>query len=213
MLRFLFCLLFLVPPSASAEGTAGDFDYYVLSLSWSPNWCELEGNQRQSPQCSDTAGFGWVLHGLWPQYENGWPSYCDSLLQNPTRRQTAEMADIMGSAGSAWHQWNKHGTCSGLESADYFSLARQAYEQIIRPELLRNLTREVSLPARLIEEAFLRDNPEIDPDGLTVTCKSGAIQEVRICLTRDLDFRLCGRDVRRDCTMNDAVFQPIPPVN
>ena len=98
-MRLLMAIL-LMTGLARAEGEApGDFDYYVLSLSWSPNWCALEGDARGSPQCARGAGFGWVLHGLWPQYDRGWPSYCRTARRDPTRAQTAAMADIMGAPG------------------------------------------------------------------------------------------------------------------
>lgn len=200
------------PGRAAAEGEQpGDFDYYVLSLSWSPTFCALEGRARNNPQCADGARFGWVLHGLWPQFERGYPSNCRSALRNPSRSDTAAMADIMGNSGSAWHQWQKHGRCSGLEFDDYFALARLAYDRVNRPEVLRNLDRAVTLPATLIEEAFLKTNPGWTPDMLTITCKSGRIQEARLCLTRDLEPRTCGSDVIRDCRMGDALFSPIEP--
>ena len=202
----LFCL---VAAPLSAQNQAGAFDYYVMSLSWSPNWCALEGDDRNSPQCDASAGFGWILHGVWPQYERGYPANCATAQAPPSRGDTSVMADIMGTPGLAWHQWRKHGVCSGLSSDDYFALSRQAYAQVNRPEVLRALTREVTLPASLIEDAFLRDNPELEPDQITITCKSGYIQEARICMTRDLEFRTCGRDVIRDCAMTGAKFDPI----
>ncbi|MDF0596373.1 ribonuclease T2 [Psychromarinibacter halotolerans] len=202
--------LFLTASTAFAEGEApGDFDYYVLSLSWSPTWCALEGEASGSAQCDDEKDFGWVMHGLWPQYEDGWPSYCRNNTRNPSRSETAAMADIMGTGGSAWHQWKKHGRCAGLTSDDYFALARVAYDRITRPEVLRRLEEPVTLPASVIEDAFVKDNPGLQPDGITITCRSGRIQEARICLTRDLEFRECGADVRRDCTMSDALLDPI----
>jgi len=207
----LFALLFsLIASSAAAQDRAGVFDYYVLSLSWSPNWCLQEGAARGSPQCDENADFGWVLHGLWPQYEQGWPANCPSSFRPPSRSRTGQMADIMGTSGLAWHQWNKHGVCSGLDPDDYYALSRLAFDSITRPEVFRKLTDPVTLPASLIEEAFLRDNPDLEPDGVTITCKQGAIQEVRICLTRDLEPRRCGRDVIRDCTLPSADFAPIP---
>lgn len=203
-------LLLLSAGLARADGErAGDFDYYVLSLSWSPTWCALEGDQRGSPQCSDQAGFGWVLHGLWPQYETGWPSYCRSDAHNPSRTDTAAMADIMGSAGSAWHQWNKHGRCSGLSAVDYFALARDAYESAVRPEVFRKIKNNLRLPASVVEDAFLEADQDLSADQITITCKSGRIQEARICLTRDLVPRDCGADVVRDCTMSDAILEPL----
>ena len=208
MFRVLANLL-LWTTAAQSQDRAGAFDYYVLSLSWSPSWCAREGDARQSPQCDADADFGWVLHGLWPQYESGWPQNCPSAMTPPSRGQTAAMADIMGTSGLAWHQWNKHGVCSGLDSTDYYRLARDAFEQITRPAVLRDLDRTVTLPASLIEEAFLRDNPALTADGLTVTCAGGHIQEVRICLTRDLAPRDCAPDTRRDCTMQSAIFEPV----
>jgi ribonuclease T2 len=194
---------------ARGQDVAGSFDYYVLSLSWSPNWCVLEGDARHSPQCAQGTDFGWVLHGLWPQHARGWPQNCRTRYAEPTRTQTAGMADIMGTSGLAWYQWNKHGTCSGLSPADYYALARQAHDQITRPPVFSQLSNSVRLPASIVEAAFLRDNPGMTRDQITITCRGGHIQEARICLTRDLALRRCGEDVIRDCTLEDAVFTPV----
>ena len=205
----LAALISFVPALTMAEDEAGVFDYYVLSLSWSPNWCVLEGDARQSPQCDESHNFGWVLHGLWPQYETGWPQDCFSTHTPPSRAMTNGMADIMGTSGLAWYQWNKHGSCSGLSPVNYYALAREAYDRVTRPEVLRRLTDAVTLPAALIEEAFLRDNPDLSRDMITITCRSGHIQEARICLTRSLEPRICGADVVRDCSLDNAMFEPI----
>lgn len=195
---------------AAAKGEkSGVFDYYVLSLSWSPNWCALEGDARQSPQCDAAADFGWVLHGLWPQYHRGWPSYCPTVERAPSRAMTRDMADVMGTSGLAWHQWNKHGVCSGLSAADYYALSREAYGRIERPAVFRKLDRAVTLPASVVEDAFLAANPQLEPDMITITCKAGRIQEARICLSKTLEPVPCGRDVVRDCTATDALFAPI----
>jgi ribonuclease T2 len=193
---------------AWAEGDrAGEFDYYVLSLSWSPTWCAIEGDARNSPQCE--ADFGWVMHGLWPQYHRGWPSYCPTTQRNPSRAMTRDMADIMGTPGLAWHQWNKHGVCSGLSATDYYALSRQAYGSVVRPQVFRELDRPVKLPASVVEEAFLKANPQLEPDMITITCRDGRIEEARICLSTSLEPVPCGRDVVRDCQLDDALFAPI----
>lgn len=200
----------MVAPVAWAEGErAGEFDYYVMALSWSPTWCALEGDARQSPQCAADAEFGWVLHGLWPQYHRGWPSFCPTSERNPSRSMTAEMADIMGTSGLAWYQWNKHGVCSGLSASEYYALARDAYGTIVRPDVFRRLDTAVRLPASVVEEAFLKDNPQLEPDMITITCRQGRIQEARICLSKSLEPVPCGQDVVRDCTATDALFDPI----
>ncbi|MEM8730606.1 MAG: ribonuclease T2 [Pseudomonadota bacterium] len=205
ILILAFGLLFT--PRAGQTDTAGAFDYYVMALSWSPNWCTLEGDRKRAPQCEMPVG--WLLHGLWPQYEEGWPDYCPTSHAQPRRALTDGMADIMGSSGLAWHQWKKHGTCSGLTAEDYFRLSRLAYDRVSRPAVFRKLDDAVRLPASVVEEAFLKDNPGLSPDMLTVTCRDGYVQEVRVCLTRGMEPRVCGRDARRDCTLEDALFTPL----
>lgn len=196
--------------AARAEGErAGDFDYYVLSLSWSAAWCALEGDARDDPQCDDGRGLTFVLHGLWPQYETGWPSYCRTGERDPTRAETAAMADIMGGSGTAFYQWKKHGRCSGKSAADFYRTAREAYGTVAIPELFEEVSRPLSLPARVIEDAFLEANPGLARDQITITCKEGLIQEARVCLTQELEFRRCGDDVIRDCRLTDAVLEPV----
>ncbi|QBF33506.1 ribonuclease T2 [Thalassococcus sp. S3] len=206
-MRWLILWLLSALPLWADGEKAGIFDYYVLSLSWSPNWCALEGDARGAEQCA--RDLGWSLHGLWPQYHRGWPSYCPTTHRAPSRQMTGAMADIMGSGGLAWHQWKKHGTCSGLSAAAYFSLSRDAYRTVTRPDVFRRLDRSVKLPASVIEDAFLEANDSFEPDGITVTCRNGHIQEVRVCLSKELRPVPCGQDVVKDCTLRDAVFEAV----
>jgi ribonuclease T2 len=196
--------------SAAAEGDrAGDFDYYVMALSWSPTWCDLEGRAEGAAQCAPQRELGWVLHGLWPQYERGWPSDCPTDQPDPSRRMTGAMADIMGSGGLAWYQWKKHGRCAGLHPRDYFALSREAFDAVARPEVFRRLAEDVALPPRVVEEAWLAANPDLGPDMLTVTCRDGHVQEVRLCLSKALVPRNCAADAVRDCSLTDAVLPAI----
>ncbi|HLQ19254.1 MAG TPA: ribonuclease T2 [Tabrizicola sp.] len=196
--------------NAKADGErGGDFDYYVLSLSWSSAWCLLEGDARDDPQCNAGRGLAFVLHGLWPQYEEGWPAFCRTSERDPSRGETASMSDIMGGAGLAFYQWKKHGRCSGLSPLDYFRTARRAYERVRVPEVLTRMRESLEVPASVIEDAFLESNPGLLPDQITITCKEGLIQEVRICLSKDLKYRRCGPDVNRDCRLEDAVLEAI----
>lgn len=206
----LACLISVWSFAAAAEGErSGEFDYYVLSLSWSPNWCATTGDARRSDQCDTRHDHGWILHGLWPQFHHGYPSYCRTIERPPSRGMTAGMADIMGTSGLAWHQWKKHGTCSGLSAETYYAVSRRAYNQVNRPQVFRKLDKKVQLPASVVEDAFLRDNPDWSRDMLTITCKDGHIQEARLCLSRDLKPVPCGRDVVQDCRLKKAVFAPI----
>jgi ribonuclease T2 len=209
-MRKLVLALIMLSGSLRADGEkAGEFDYYVLALSWTPTWCALEGDARGSEQCDATKDFGWTLHGLWPQFHQGWPSFCRTSERQPSRSMTNGMSDIMGTSGLAWHQWKKHGTCSGLSAQDYYALSREAYGKVNRPALFRKLKDPVKVPAKVIEEAFLKENPLLKANTLTITCKQGRIQEARICLSKDLDPVPCGRDTIKDCSMTNALFDPV----
>ncbi|MBU3032276.1 ribonuclease T2 family protein [Paracoccus marinaquae] len=207
----LFCLalIALLPLQAPAEDVAGRFDYYVLSLSWSPAWCRQEGYARDAAQCDRGRGIDFTVHGLWPQYERGWPQDCRTDQRDPSRRESASMADLMGSGGLAWYQWQKHGRCSGLSAADYYAATRDAAARIAIPEVFEDLDRDIRLPPSVVEEAFIEANPELSRDGITVTCRDAALQEVRICLTRDLQPRDCARDVLRDCARPDILMEQV----
>ncbi|MCB2128935.1 MAG: ribonuclease T2 [Rhodobacteraceae bacterium] len=206
----LAAAMILAPFCARAGGErAGEFDYYILALSWSPTWCALTGDARGADQCDPRHDFSFTLHGLWPQHEIGWPGDCRSTARPPTRTETAAMADIMGSGGLAWHEWNKHGRCSGLSAADYFALSRRAYGSITIPKVLAGLDRDVTLPASVVEDAFIEANPGLTRPMITITCEAGRIDEARICLTRDLAPRPCGEDAARDCRMPDALMERV----
>ncbi len=202
-------LALLWATAASAGGKPGDFDYYLLSLGWSPSWCATAGDRRGDPQCDAGTGFAFTLHGLWPQYEQGWPSDCQSGRRPPTRAETAAMADIMGSAGLAWHEWQKHGSCSGQDAPGYFALARWAYQSVTVPPELEHLGRDIRLPPDLVVKAFRQANPALPADGIQVTCTAGRIEEVRICLTKDLMPRACGSDVGQGCGTGSVLMEKV----
>lgn len=198
----------LMPLPLVAEDVAGEFDYYVLALSWSPTWCATEGAGRDEPQCEPQRRVGFVVHGLWPQYERGWPDWCETTQPGPSRRESRAMEGVMPSADMAWYQWRKHGRCSGLSGSDYYRATRQAVDAVDIPPVLRMLPRDLRLEASVIEDAFIDVNPNLTRDGITVTCDDGRLDEVRICLTRDLQPRACGSDVRRDCRSMMLVEAP-----
>jgi ribonuclease T2 len=186
---YLTALALLAAPFPAA---AGDFDYYLLALTWTPSFCAAEGGGGDREQCDPDRRLGFTVHGLWPQYEEGWPEFCDATTRDPSRRDTGAMADIMGSGGLAWYQWQKHGRCTGLSAADYFAATRAAFAALRLPVIDHQRLSEAEA-----EAAFLDANPELDSSGVIVTCRDGLLREVRICLTTDLAPRDCGADVLR----------------
>jgi ribonuclease T2 len=208
----LLCLILwslLAAFPARAEGTTGEFEYYVLSLSWQPNWCAMTGDRRGDPQCAAGSGQGFIVHGLWPQYKVGYPSDCTTVERDPSRGDTAAMADIMGGAGLAFYEWKKHGRCTGLSADAYYDTLRKAYGRVAVPPLFARVSKDLQVPPRVLQDAFLESNPQLNADQVTVTCHGTMIEEVRICLTKDLAPRTCGMYVVDDCKLKDAELDAI----
>ncbi len=171
------------------EGGNAPFDYYVLALSWSPTYCADEAqNPDSEPQCAPRRRYGFVVHGLWPQYEKSWPEFCG----DPGWVQAETLASVDGIVPSrrlAVHQWRKHGTCSGLDAEAYFATLREAWGKVRINEIFGRLDRELNVAPKVVEEAFLEANPAFVADGVTVECRGGMLREVRICFDRNLDPR------------------------
>lgn len=190
--------LFGIISAASAEDTAGDFDFYVLALSWSPTYCTIESSPDEA-QCG-IERHGFIVHGLWPQYERGYPEYCRSSMSDRVSASAAgAIYDIMPSIGLIRYQWRKHGICTGLSQTDYFALTRLAFDKIAIPDELAAPDRVLTLNPAAIESAFVSANRGLSPRGMAVTCEQGHLDEVRICLTKALDFRTCPEVDRSGC--------------
>ncbi len=202
-------LLAATPAGAEPRGSEpGAFDFYVLALSWSPGFCALEGDRKERDQCAPGAGLGFVVHGLWPQNERGYPTSCGAE-RSPSRIAMDEARRVYPSEGLARHQWRKHGTCSGLDPAAYFRAAGGARDRVAIPDRFRDLRSGQSMPAIEIERAFTAANPGLRPDMMAVSCRRGVLQEVRICLDRTLKgFRAC-REVDEGGCRGEVRLEPI----
>ena len=64
----------------------GQFDFYVLALSWSPSFCQdsEERGREAREQCGLGRPYSFVVHGLWPQYERGFPRSASSRRRGST---------------------------------------------------------------------------------------------------------------------------------
>lgn len=190
---------------------ASGFDFFVLALSWSPSYCAIEGPRANRAQCAPDLDHGLIVHGLWPQFERGYPEYC--RLGEPDRvpdRLADSVSDIMPTRGLVGHQWRKHGSCTGLSQRDYLATTRKAFERINVPADLRDAEQAMRLDASAIEAAFTSANPGLRRDGIAIACKEGMLSEVRICMTKDLDFRACENLNRRECR-RDGLAVPAAP--
>lgn len=194
-------------PPRVAEGSG--FDFYVLSLSWSPSYCEAEGADANRQQCNGSRRYAFVVHGLWPQFERGYPQECRTSEREISERTLRGLYDIMPSAGLIRYQWQKHGSCTGLAQDDYFNVLRAAREKVVIPADFRRLDAYRRLAPGEVEAAFLENNPDLPADGVAVTCDRRFLREVRICLTKQLAFRRCDEVDRRACRLPKVVMPPV----
>lgn len=205
-------LLLALPMQASAEQArqrAAGFDFYVLSLSWSPSYCEAEGDDANPQQCAAGRPYAFVVHGLWPQFESGYPQDCRVAEWDVPRDRLRSLYDLMPSAGLIRQQWRKHGSCAGLSQRDYFSVLRKARERVAIPPGFQRLKTYRTVDPDAVEDAFLRSNPGLAEAGVAVTCDRRYLREVRICMGKDLSFRTCPEVDARACRRASVVMPPV----
>ena len=197
------------PPAAT--GTSGTFDFYVLSLSWSPGFCATPAGRGDTMQCGGQRKYGFVMHGLWPQYEGkGWPEDCTTeRVDNAT---VQSMLSIMPSPKLVEHEWEKHGTCSGLDAKDYFEEATEAFHSVAIPRRYQAPTKTIPVSPDQMLHDFVAANAQFGDQGFAVLCSGNGryLNEVRACLSKDLDGRSCNQEVLRDqCRSSEMIMRPV----
>ncbi len=186
---------------------ARDFDFYVLALSWSPGFCESVGGAHD--QCEPGKGQGFVVHGLWPQYEQGFPSDCQGP-RAPSRLALERANGVFPDERLARYEWRKHGTCSGKSPSDYFADVARAREAVTIPQPFVKPTRDQTFTPIDVERAFYDANPRLRPGMMAVSCRRDVLDDVRICMTKDLrEFRACPDVVRHGCHQRE-ISAPAP---
>ena len=210
--------LFGVPDASYAQerqNEPGKFDFYMLALSWSPSFCAdsaerapAGSGQRVDPQ-RGARPRSFVVHGLWPQYERGFPEYCQNPSPRLGRNIMISMLDLMPAPGLIYNEWDKHGTCSGLSERAYFETIRKARAVIKIPPDFLQLSEPKTVAPSDIEDAFIKVNPGLSNAAIAVTCNRSRLSEVRICLSKDLQFRDCDEIDRRACRRDQVTMPPV----
>ena len=202
---FVFVLIAFGPASAQQNGAdhqPGHFDFYVLALTWSPSYCaslKERGRTRVPlPECGGRP-YAFVVHGLWPQYAHGYPSYCQKPAPRIDRGLVDSMLDLMPSPALVYHEWNRHGTCSGLAARAYFDTLRKARAAVKVPPNYLRLDQPITVTPGEVADAFRKANPGLSSANFAVACDKSRLTEVRICLAKDFSFHDCAEVTRRAC--------------
>jgi ribonuclease T2 len=209
---FSFTFVFAIVALAQdrRQGEPGQFDFYVLALSWSPSYCEAAQdrapNRAPDQQCAGRP-FAFVVHGLWPQYERGFPSYCQVPAPRLDRTIVGSMLDLMPSPRLIFHEWDQHGSCSGLSPHGYFETVRKARALVKIPSDYLDLDKPIIVTPGEVAEAFAKANPGLSRTAMAVSCDRKRLTEVRVCLGKDFSFRDCPEIAGRACRQ-DSIAMP-----
>lgn len=195
------------------QNTPGQFDFYVLSLSWSPSFCAAAAersadNAARQAQCGGRP-YSFVVHGLWPQYDRGFPEFCQVPAPRLDRAIVSSMLDLMPAPRLIFHEWDRHGTCSGLAPRAYFDTIRKVRALIKIPPQYLELDAALTVTPGDVEAAFINANPGLPKGAVAVGCDSRRLREVRICVGKDLQFRECAEVNRRACRRDKIVMPPV----
>jgi ribonuclease T2 len=205
--------MFLWTGTASAQDRSpnepGKFDFYVLSLSWSPSFCDAGSTRAQEqPQCGPRP-YSFVVHGLWPQYERGFPKSCQVPPPRLQREIASSMLDLMPAPRLVYHEWDEHGTCSGLSAAAYFKTVRDARNMVKIPPQYSDLESALAVNPDDVRNEFVKVNPKLTSGAISIDCDKQHLREVRICFDKDLGFRDCPEVVRQSCRRGEIIMPPV----
>lgn len=194
-----------LPPVATAP-----FDFYVMTLSWSPGFCDLGSDDKSPQQCATGARNGFVVHGLWPDNRYGPnPEECNSD-EDASPAALAAARGLYPTEGLARYEYRKHGSCTGLDAGDYFAAVHYVRDQLAIPAMLKSPREWQRLSPQAIEQAFIAANANLGPENMAVTCARGQLVDVRICLTKDLKaFAACPKVAGHTCRGASVAVAPV----
>ncbi len=210
----VFSFIFVFAVVALAEEAKpkqpSQFDFYVLALSWSPSYCESvrqrAPDRTPARQCSGRP-FAFVVHGLWPQFTQGFPSYCQVPAPRVDVKLVSTMLDLMPSRRLIYYEWNRHGTCSGLSAQGYFDTLRKARAAVTVPAAYREPAEPLTVSPAVVAAAFIKANPGLSAAAMAIACNKTRLTEVRVCLGKDLSFHDCPAIARENCK-RDKITMP-----
>lgn len=205
-----FVLLCAMLPAAARAPKSGVFDYFVLALSWSPTYCTSDVGRQDQSQCAPGRRFAFVVHGLWPQFQSGWPENCETTESWVDQADIDAMMPVMPSKKLIIHEWRKHGSCAGVSQADYFRATRAWFEKVRIPARYLSPTADVITSPQQLVTDFVKTNRDLTSDMLSVQCGNSRdrarLSELRVCLDKRGNFAACGANENRSCRAKTLVM-------
>ena len=185
------------------------FDYYVMTLSWAPGFCDIGGQETSSPECAAGSGDGFVVHGLWPDNEYR-PNPESCLGHEATPADLADEHGVYPNDRLAAYEYRKHGTCTGLSAHDYFATVREVRTRLKIPAMFQAPQQPLHMAPEDVEKAFMAVNANLHPNNMAVTCSNGELMDVRFCIAKDLSsYVVCRKVARHTCQRTSIVVAPV----
>ena len=212
MLLAGIAVLFCAPSRAAAqqpEPTPGKFDFYLLNLSWAPEFCTTLNTLTPAEQAARTNGecnapHAFVLHGLWPQNSDGtFPASC-SKRAGP--REWERYLDMTPDLDLLKHEWFKHGTCTTLSPDAFFSTAREAYKEVVIPAAFKHIEQPLTLAPDAILAMFYASNSSFPQGSFALACSDGKFTAVEACFSKGVQPIAC--QGVRSCSSSTVTIEP-----
>jgi ribonuclease T2 len=191
------------------NASSADFSYYMLVLSYAPDFCNEPGGTKDARECGSGRKVGFIVHGLWPQAENArGPENCGAA--SPVSQAIIQATlSYMLIPSLIQHEWATHGTCSGLSSTDYFAALRKARDSVNLPLDLNQPSQKVQLSPGQVESKVAAANPSFPRTAFRTSCYPDAeLQEIRVCLNKDLSPRACSSSAG-ECSLSTVTLLPV----
>jgi ribonuclease T2 len=119
------------------------------------------------------------------------------------------MLDLMPAPRLVYHEWDEHGTCSGLSAAAYFKTVRDARSAVSIPPQYSDLASALTVNPDGVRNEFIKVNPKLTSGAISIDCDRQNLREVRICLDKNLGFRDCPGVVRQSCRRGAISMPPV----
>jgi len=194
--------------SVTLPAQSRPFDYYVLSLSWAPEFCAQPGEAAANPrECPAGRGLGFVVHGLWPEASSGKSPESCGPSKTVSKGLINQVLPYMPSPGLIQHEWATHGTCTGFTADEYFTKILLARAAVQIPVQLSAITGTETESPNQIEEQFAAANPAFPKGAFRTSCRGNAFTETRTCFDKDLKSRACTASVG-ECASPTVTIRP-----
>ena len=209
----LACLFFAAAMQAQSRkprsSASSDFSYYLLVLSDAPDFCSQPTGAKDPRECGTGLHIGFIVHGLWPQGETSQgPQNCGGV--SPVSQAIIQATlNYIPIPSLIQHEWSTHGSCTGLSAADYFAALRKARDSVTLPVDLNQPVQKLQLSPAQVESKVAAANPSFPSTAFRTSCyKDAELEEVRVCLNKDLSPRACGSSAG-ECALSNVTLLPV----